>query len=407
MSATMADHRRIKLAVVANELFAPEVGRMGGFGWAVRQVAECFQRDPSLGVDVVLLMGEPPAAGREPPTTVHGAPVIWPLGRLPSQVARVRRERPDLILSIDYRSSYRRFFYVLPRTRLLIWVRDPRTPADSERARTVRSPGLDAVPQGVTTPDTRTLREVATLAQVLRRPLLFGVTARDLGAKIPAAYAVKPDHVYFLPNIVEPAARGPIAKAARPIVVFLGRLDPIKRPWIFFGLAERLPNVQFVVMGQSHFETMGSWQPSAPPNVRLLGHADEQEKRAVLSEAWLLVNTSIHESLAVSFLEALSWEVPIIASVDPDNVVSRFGIHVRWSANSGLESLSDLVSAVRLLLNDHARRRALGAEGRRWVEATHSRDGFLRSFSEMVRDAGVALTAGLEASRAGRQPGVA
>ena len=32
--------------------------RMGGFGWGDRQVLNSFTQDPSLGVDIVLLMGE-------------------------------------------------------------------------------------------------------------------------------------------------------------------------------------------------------------------------------------------------------------------------------------------------------------------------------------------------------------
>src|SRR5215472_16223492 len=50
--------RRLKLGIVANEIFSTDVGRMGGFGWAVQQVSQCFAEDPTLGVEVVILMGE-------------------------------------------------------------------------------------------------------------------------------------------------------------------------------------------------------------------------------------------------------------------------------------------------------------------------------------------------------------
>ena len=39
----------------------------------------------------------------------------------------------DLILSIDYRIGYRRLFKILPRTPIIVWVRDPRPPEDVEK----------------------------------------------------------------------------------------------------------------------------------------------------------------------------------------------------------------------------------------------------------------------------------
>ena len=50
--------KRIKLGVIADEFFEPAMGRMGGFGWAARQVSRIFNDDPSQGVDVVFLSGE-------------------------------------------------------------------------------------------------------------------------------------------------------------------------------------------------------------------------------------------------------------------------------------------------------------------------------------------------------------
>ena len=48
-----------------------------------------------------------------------------------------------------------------------------------------------------------------------------------------------------------------------------------------------------------------------PPNVKLLGHLDGEQKFQFLSSAWVLVNTSIHEALATSFLDALVCETPL------------------------------------------------------------------------------------------------
>jgi glycosyltransferase involved in cell wall biosynthesis len=188
--------------------------------------------------------------------------------------------------------------------------------------------------------------------------------------------------VHSLPNIINSVDM--ISKSVQPTVAFLGRLDPVKRPWLFAALAERLPHVEFMFMGQSHFRGPGSWEPcNLPANVRLLGHVNEVEKRELLSKAWLLVNTSIHEGLAVSFLEALACETPILACVDPEGIVSRFGAFIGNYPGTGLEAVPVLRSAILELLSDSERRARLGAEGRAWVSATHTRASFLRALSNI------------------------
>jgi glycosyltransferase involved in cell wall biosynthesis len=382
--------------VITNEVFALEVGRMGGFGWAVRQVAGLFSNEPGLGVDVTLFVAERPAVVDELPDTVHATPVVWPTGSPASQVARARAAAPDLILAIDYRSGYRRWLYAKPRTPVIVWVRDPWAPADRANVRTLRLPDQpDTEPQGVHGPDPGSLRQVLGQSRVLGRRVLFGTTAPELADKVPGTYGIAPRHVRILPNIVTPAG-GPVHKGDRPLVVFLARLDPVKRPWLFAALAERFPEVDFIAMGQSHFRGPGTWQPDAlPPNLRMLGHAGEEEKQSILSRAWVLVNTSIHEGLSVSFLEALAREVPIIACVNPDDVVSRFGTFIGRGQGSGVELLPRFEQALRALLDDPAARRRNGTEGRAFVESTHSREAFLAAFSRLIGAAGVTLPDGL------------
>jgi glycosyltransferase involved in cell wall biosynthesis len=159
---------------------------------------------------------------------------------------------------------------------------------------------------------------------------------------------------------------------------------------VIAALAERFPSVEFIFMGQSHFRGPGSWKArNLPANVRLLGHLDEPEKLELLSSAWLLVNTSIHEGLSVSFLEALACETPIVACVDPEGIVSRFGMFVGTYLGTGLDALPALELAVGELLSDAERRQRLGREGRAWVNATHNRARFLEALSNLCTLAGV------------------
>ena len=59
----------------------------------------------------------------------------------------------------------------------------------------------------------------------------------------------------FLPNPV-PLPDGPVAKADRPTVCFVGRFDKRKRPELFFELARRCPDVHFIAVGAANSARM-------------------------------------------------------------------------------------------------------------------------------------------------------
>jgi glycosyltransferase involved in cell wall biosynthesis len=206
---------------------------------------------------------------------------------------------------------------------------------------------------------------------------------------VPATYGVAPREVSFLPNLIDLAPQ-PGSAPARPSVVFLGRLDPYKRPWLFAELARHFPAVDFLFLGRAHFSGPGAWKPQGlPANARLLGHVGEARKAELLSAAAALVNTSLHEGLAVSFLEALACGTPLVASVDPEAVVSRFGLRTAGFGGDGRAGLPGFVDALRQLLADAELRGRLGGEGRRWVTKTHTREAFTTAFEGLVRQTGV------------------
>ena len=381
--------RKLKLGVVANEFFDLSIGRMGGFGWATRQVAKCFD-DPELGVEVVFLSREAIETPDSEEILIHGCRLIPRHPNFLEYCRRIWAENFDLLLSIDYRPNYTPLFGILPQTPIIVWVRDPRTPEDVAKIATIRIPGQEDVkPKGLWTPDCTALGRVYQTSKWLRRPLLFGTPATFLREKVLGTYGVKNAEVALLPNIID-IEPGEITKSEKPTVVFLARLDPYKRPWLFAELASHFPDVEFIFLGKAHFEGEGAWKPEGmPDNVKLMGHIVGEEKIRLLSSAWVLVNTSIHEGLAVSFQESLKCETPILSSVDPEGVVSRFGIYVgRWDG-SGVESMPKFVEGLTRLLEDHQLRTRLGKEGREWVSEIHNKSHFLQVFQGLCNKAGI------------------
>lgn len=390
MKTSRSPLKRIKVGIVANEFFSQEAGGFGGFGWAARQAARLFNGYPAHGFEAVFLNRTLPSSGGGRRSRVHDTPLITRGGGRVSDARSLRAERPDLLLMIDYRPGYRFFAGALPRTPIVVWVRDPRTPENTKKINTLRIPGADGVrPQGTDEIDCTSLGKIVRASRLLARPVLFATPAPYLADKVPDAYGVTPPEVSFLPNIID-LDPGGVPKSGRARVVFLARLDPVKRPWLFAELAGRFPEVEFLFMGHSHFEGEGAWRPAGlPSNVRVLGHVDDAEKLRLLCSAWALVNTSIHEGLAVSFLEALTCETPVISCENPEEVVSRFGVHVgRWDGD-GRAALPRFCEALSRLLRDGAARARLGKEGRAWVIEKHNPARFLEAFRALCARAGL------------------
>ena len=380
--------KKIKLGIVGNEFFDLSLGRMGGFGWVNRQVAKLF-KDPKLGVEVVFLSRDL-VAKDQPEILIDETRLILRQQSRFEYFRRIWAEKFDLLLTMDYRANYRFLFQLMPQTPIIVWVHDPRTPEDLAKLSTIRIPGQeDIIPQGLEAVDCTSMAAVVNNSKWLRRPVLFATPATFLRDKVLGTYGVQPPEVVFLPNIID-IEPGEITKSEKPTVVFLARLDPYKRPWIFAELARHFPEVNFIFMGKAHFEGEGAWKPEGlPDNVRLMGHVGEEEKIKILSSAWVLINTSIHEGLAISFIEALKCETPILSSVNPENVVSRFGIYVgRWEG-SGMEGMPKFIEGLTRLIEDKELRTRLGKKGREWVTQTHSKATFLQAFTELCHKAGV------------------
>ena len=65
----------MNLGIVADEFFCQQVGRMGGFGWAARQVATFFNSRRELGVHVTFFAARPPSPGD--PARIHDTPIVF------------------------------------------------------------------------------------------------------------------------------------------------------------------------------------------------------------------------------------------------------------------------------------------------------------------------------------------
>lgn len=382
--------KKIRVGIISNEFLDPELGRMGGFGWAASRAAEVLNRKSAGRFEAVFLSGELNRRNSSVNET-NGTKLILNTGKWYRDIFPLSRERIDILLSIDYRPSYNAVINALPRTPLIVWVRDPKTPDDYKILDTLRVPGKeDVIPAGLPVIRSGILAKYVNGPWFLRRRVFLANKMPHIAAKNAATYNL-PASELVLPNpdVLDYDKFSSRTKSSHPKVVFLGRFDPIKRPWIYLELARKFPDTEFVMMGKNHFSGAGNWKPEdIPENVVLTGHLSGHEKYNMLSSAWVLVNTSIHEESPVSVFEAFALRTPVISFGDWGGLISRFGISVGPATGTGLDKLPQLVDALQALLADHTYRNQLGEQARDWVRNEQNDQRFLEAFESICRKAG-------------------
>ena len=373
---------QLRVGIVAAEFFDPAVGTMGGFGFLVAQAARALAEDANSPCHVEFLCGSKAPAGIADEVLSRGIPLHFNVGRPDRRGLSV--DRFDVLLSMDYRPGYYRVFDHFSRTPKVLWVVDPRPQSDVEKIDTLRIPGQENErPQGIDAIDCSGL---ALWRPRILRPwrgrIAFAAPLASLGEKFAGTYGFPaPRHLHFLPYPLPLASRAGVKDPA-PSVVFLGRLDPIKRPWVFVEVARQVPEADFILMGRNHFSGAGSWVPeNLPSNVKWMGHVEGEEKRRTISQAWALVNPSIHEALPVSFVEAFAAGIPVISCQDPGGLVSRFGTYVGRFDGSGLDAVAPIANAIRNMTA--ARSTEPASSARDWAISHHSADHFRARFFEL------------------------
>jgi glycosyltransferase involved in cell wall biosynthesis len=371
----------IKVGIIANEFYDPIAGRMGGFGWLAKAAAQAFAS--SGEIEPVFITSEFELASEV--KFIHGIQIIDRSGGPLYRMNNLRSAKFDRLISIDWRPNYSRIATVLLDVPLTVWVQDPRSSYDIRRIKSLAIPNSEDSPAGIDFIDCSSLKKVHELKKVFRKEIIFAGHANYLEEKVSDTYHVHNIDYQFLCDPLTHVNQKRIL-GIKPEVIFLGRLDPIKRPWVFLELAKRFPEIIFHFLGRNHFEGYGGWNHfDVPGNVRFHGHVEAETKQRLLQKAWVVINTSIHEALPISFLESLSMGIPILSMQNPDELASRFGsFSGRWDGD-GLDGLPFLERGLIEFTKGKSLNLQIGAKGAEWVRKTHSQELFVKEFLAMHR----------------------
>lgn len=164
-------------------------------------------------------------------------------------------------------------------------------------------------------------------------------------------------------------------------VLWVGRLLPLKRLEWLLDVAERSPDLHFDVVGppdpDSNYTRELQRRASAMSNVTLHGRADPRRMTEFYDRALCLCCTSEYEGFPNTFLEAWSRGIPVVSTVDPDNLLRERGLGVAVSDVSGLSD------AVHRLADDAELRRRIANDARRYFAEQHDARRVLPMFERV------------------------
>lgn len=179
--------------------------------------------------------------------------------------------------------------------------------------------------------------------------------------------------------------RRTIANPEEKIVMFAGRLSPVKGLPEFFAAAAHVvalfPQVQYVVVGEAAsrtsaqlFKTLQQQYPELQKNLKWLGKVPRKQLALLYQVADMAVVPSIFESFGYAAAEAMAAGVPVVATQTGGmaEIISheQTGLLVPLQVNEKGQRMADveaLVAAQCRLLQDTALAKQLGEAGKQRI----------------------------------------
>jgi glycosyltransferase involved in cell wall biosynthesis len=158
-----------------------------------------------------------------------------------------------------------------------------------------------------------------------------------------------------------------------PMVVNVGRISVPKNPSLFNEIANTLPNLKFVWVGDGELRDQ-----LTAPNIEVTGWKERSEIAGYLSKAHLYLSTSLWEGLPLAVLEAMSAGMPLLLSSCVGNVdlVNGENGYLYQGKKEAIQRLIEMIE-------DPKRLAKLGLASRRLVEERFTLDEMARRYREL------------------------
>ncbi len=167
-----------------------------------------------------------------------------------------------------------------------------------------------------------------------------------------------------------------------PRIIWIGRIDKVKRLELLLDVAEELPEIIFDIVGKPtdsdnyYFQNLKT-RAAKLPNVTLHGMIAINKIPDYYKQSSILCNTSLYEGFPNTFLEAWSFGLPVVSTYDPDNLITekRLGIYA--------QDRSEIVSGIKTLLSKKTLWQQMSENAIQYYKKNHLLDTAMRRFEKV------------------------
>ena len=383
--------KKIKVALLIDEFFGGANTGYGGYGFLARRGICQYVPDDDIQIDVVLAKNRLRSGTffqRVKGLFVSVATkvdkvMVYRVPRLDFFCRRwLKKQKYDMYYSIELTNASYRILKNEPdhSKKLIFSIQDPRPQYEWDEIDTVT---LVKEPNYY---EQKTYDYVHDLAMRGRIPI-WNTQLHCLVEKAKDLYYLPkmPEYIY-LPNPV------PIdysfdfdSYKKKNIVIYLGRLEDVKRGWLFCEAAKKCPEYEFHVLGKVNDGKVGKQDIFGKykdvKNLYLEGHVDGEKKAQFLKDAKVIMVSSIHEAVQTAQLEAMAYGAVPVSNLDPDNITSEHGIWIGDVHGDGFESVDKFADAIKKIMEDDELRVKLAKKSMKYIR----KDRDYKHWAEEVR----------------------
>lgn len=377
--------KNIKVALLVDEFFGGAGTAFGGYGFLARNYICKYIPCEDISIDVLLKRGKSKYFSKH--YIVDNTNVYLLPNNYHFMQKFLHKKNYDIYLSIELTNPSAdiiqkdREFY---RKQLILWIQDPRPKYEWNEIETVK---LFPEKNYYYQPTYNLVNRLFNKGQVsfISQGYFLNQKAIDLYGLL------QHTPIQYLPNPVEIDDSFNFSSYPKKnMIIFLGRIESVKRGWLFCEIAKNMPEYEFYVLGKTTREKEKNSEVLEKyltlPNLHFVGHVEGKEKEKYLKDAKILVNTSIHEALPVSFLEALSYGTLLVSNRNPENLTSKFGIWTGDIYGDGFDKINLYIDAIRTLITDNKKREKLGEYAIKYIKNIHNIPNFVENLRKCIRD---------------------
>lgn len=379
--------KKIKVGLLVEEFFDKDLGGYGGYGILAREYIGRYLPNENIELEVIIGSNNK----KETKTVVRDGININYLPKNWSSKYNIdfiylnkvkqffKEKKFDIYLSIEMSKIAYEVMRLEKNKKLILWVQDPRPKSDWEE---IKSVPMSLEYDSYINYYSKWEKKISDLLNMLYKENRLEIISQGkfLMEKAKRLYNL-PENIKmeYLPNPVIIKDNFAIENK-RNSIVFLGRLTAVKRPWIFYELAKKLPDYDFYVCGQGELLEKDKYKEIK--NLKFMGHVSGEEKDRILRECKVLVNTSIHEAIPVSFLEAISYGLYIVSCQNPDDITKNYGVWTGTILGDGLNQIDKFLSGIKQCITNYEEKKL--REGIEYIKENHSIEKFQKDLRKVV-----------------------